>query len=121
VTDADMPWGWLWAVTAVAAGGAAGAVVRHLLAVGPWGALRGILAANTAGAAALGAIVARVDDPLLLLLLGTGVCGALTTWSTLAVQTTDLARRGAWRAAAYLGLTVALGLTAALVTLRLLA
>jgi fluoride exporter len=120
VTDVGMPWGWLWAVAAVAAGGAAGAVVRHVLAVGPWGPLRGILVANTAGSAALGAVVALVDDPVLLLLLGTGVCGALTTWSTLAVQTTDLARRAPWRAAAYLGLTVGLGLAVALLTLRLL-
>ena len=119
MTDAGMAWGW--AVAAVALGGAVGAVLRHLLATAPWGPLRGVLAANTAGAAALGALLARVDDPALLLLLGTGLCGALTTWSTLAVQTVDLGRGALARGAAYLAVTLALGLGAALLTLRLLA
>lgn len=112
--------GWGWAVVAVALGGAVGALVRHLLAAAPWGPLRGVLVANTAGAAALGALVARVHDPVLLLLLGTGLAGALTTWSTLAVQTADLARVASLRATAYLGLTLVLGLGAALLVLRLL-
>lgn len=111
---------WMLALAAVAVGGAAGAVLRHVLAVAPWGSLKGVLVANTVGAAALGALVARVDDPLLLLVLGTGVCGALTTWSTLAVQTTEMGRHAPWRAAAYLGTTVGLGLGAALLTLSLL-
>ena len=54
------------------------------------------------------------------LLLGTGVCGALTTWSAVAVQTVDLGLRTPGRAAAYLLLTVVLGLAAALLTLALL-
>lgn len=112
--------GWGWAVAAVALGGAVGAVVRHLLASAPWGPLRGILVANTVGAAALGGVVALVDDPVLLLLLGTGLCGALTTWSTLAVQVEELGRGVPGRAAAYLGLSVVLGLGAALLTLHLL-
>ena len=118
MTDAGMAWGW--AVGGVAAGGAVGAVVRHLLASAPWGPLRGILVANTAGAAVLGALVALVDDPLVLLLLGTGLCGALTTWSTLAVQAAELGRGAPGRAAAYLVVSVVLGLAAALLTLRLL-
>lgn len=114
--------GWAWAVLAVALGGAVGAVGRHLLATAPWGPLRGVLLANTTGAAALGALVARTDDPVLLLLVGTGLCGALTTWSTLAVQVVEVGRRrDAARAAAYLALSLVLGLGAALLTFRLLA
>ncbi len=112
--------GWGWALAAVAVGGAIGAVGRHLLAAGPWGQLRGILVANTVGAAGLGALVATVDSPNLLLLAGTGLCGALTTWSTLAVQTAELGRDAPARGAAHLGLSMVLGLGAALVMLVLL-
>lgn len=118
MSGGGMAWGW--AVLAVAVGGAAGAVVRQLLSTAPWGPLRGVLVANTTGAALLGALVALVEDPALLLLLGTGLCGALTTWSTLALQTAELARRSPGRAAAYLGVTLVLGLGAALLTLHLL-
>lgn len=109
-----------WALLVVAVGGAAGALGRHLLATAPWGALPGIMVANVAGSAALGTLLALVDSPELLLLLGTGLCGALTTWSTLAVQTTELARERPARAAAYLALTLLLGLGAALLALHLL-
>jgi fluoride exporter len=118
VTDPGMAWGW--ALVAVAVGGAGGAVVRHLLASSSWGPFRGVLVANTMGAALLGALVAVVTDPLLLLLLGTGLCGALTTWSTLAVQVAELGRGSPGRAAAYLGMSVGLGLGAALLTFQLL-
>ncbi|WP_420747160.1 CrcB family protein [Ornithinimicrobium sp. Y1847] len=111
---------WGWAVLAVAAGGAVGAVVRHLLTVAPWGTLRGVLVANTTGSAGLGAVFALVESPGLVLLLGTGLCGALTTWSTLAVQTAELGRRAAAHAGAYLFLSVVLGLAAALLTLAVL-
>src|SRR5690606_35213534 len=56
VTDPGQAWGW--AVLAVAVGGDVGAVVRHVLATTPWGQLRGMLVANTVGAAALGALLA---------------------------------------------------------------
>lgn len=115
-----MAWGWALSLVAVALGGAAGAVVRHALAVAPWGPSAGVLAANVLGSAALGAVLALVGDPLLLLLLGTGLCGALTTWSTLAVQTAELGRRAPGRAAAYLVLTLGLGVGTALLTLTLL-
>lgn len=115
-----MAWGWALALAAVGLGGAAGAVVRHALAVARWGTFTGILVANVLGAAALGAVLALVHDPVLLLLLGTGLCGALTTWSTLAVQTAELGRHAPWRAAAYLVLTMGLGIGAALLTLTLL-
>lgn len=114
---------WLPAVLLVAVGGAVGAVLRHLVSVPPLGPFRGVLAVNVAGSAALGALVAwadRLPDGVLLL-LGTGVCGALTTWSTLAVQTWELGRRDLPRAAAYLALTLLLGLAAAWLTHSFLA
>ena len=108
------------AVLAVAAGGAVGAGGRHLLTLAPWGARHGVLIANTVGSSGLGALVAVVDSPVVLLLLGTGLCGALTTWSTLAVQTEELGRRSPGRAVAFVTLNVILGLGAALFTLVLL-
>jgi CrcB protein len=110
---AGMPWGW--ALLAVALGGAAGAVLRHLVTMPPIGPFRGVLLANVVGSALLGALVAGADrlPPTLVLLLGTGVCGALTTWSTLAVQVWEVGRREPGRAAAYLGLTLLAGLVAA--------
>lgn len=108
-----MPWGW--GILLVAAGGAAGAVLRHLLSQRPLGPARGILLVNVLGAALLGALAGAADRlaTWLLLLLGTGLCGALTTWSTLAVSTAQTGRRDVGRAAAYLCLTLALGLAAA--------
>ncbi|MFK5635165.1 MULTISPECIES: CrcB family protein [unclassified Ornithinimicrobium] len=111
---------WAWAVLAVAVGGSTGAVVRHLLSVSGWGSLRGVLVANTVGSAALGVLVALEPAPVVLLLLGTGLCGALTTWSTLAVQTAELGRHSRSRAAAYLALTLVLGVGSALAVLALL-
>ncbi len=109
----------VWAVAAVALGGAVGAVLRHLLASAPWGAVRGVLAANVVGAAVLGLLVALLDDPVLLLLLGTGLCGALTTWSTLALQAVELGRPSRARGAAYLVLTVLVGCAGAGLALTL--
>lgn len=107
-----MPWGW--AVLVVAVGGAAGAVLRHLASMPPLGPFRGVLLVNVVGSAGLGAVVAVADllHPALLLLLATGVCGALTTWSTLAVQVWEVGRRAPGRAAAYLLVCLALGLAA---------
>ncbi|GAA5166691.1 fluoride efflux transporter FluC [Ornithinimicrobium tianjinense] len=114
---------WAWAALVVAVGGALGAVARHLLSMPPAGPFRGVLVANVVGAGALGALVATADrvPPAVVLLLGTGLCGALTTWSTLAVQTWELGRRDVGRAAAYLALTLALGLATAATTYAVLA
>ncbi|WP_181009929.1 fluoride efflux transporter FluC [Ornithinimicrobium sufpigmenti] len=119
MTDPSVTWGW--AVLAVAVGGAVGALLRHLFTTASWGPLRGLLVVNTVGSAGLGAVVALVESPVMVLLLGTGLCGALTTWSTLAVQTAQLGRHTPGVAAAYLLLTLILGLTAALLTLAVLA
>lgn len=82
------------AVLLVAAGGAAGATVRYALVRlvpgrFPWG----VLIANVLGSFLLGLLVVGVDDDLGLL-AGVGFCGALTTFSTFALDTLLLAREG---------------------------
>ncbi|MFB6162967.1 MAG: CrcB family protein [Halococcoides sp.] len=84
----------------VAAGGFAGAISRHALGALsgslPWGTL----AANVAGAFVLGVVLSErhLADRLSVetrLLVGTGFCSSLTTYSTFAVETTHLAGRSA--------------------------
>lgn len=106
---------WLLAAALVAVGGAVGAALRHLLSRPPLGPVRGVLLVNVTGAAALGMLagLAEALPGWLFLLLGTGLCGALTTWSTLAVQTWEIGRHARWRAAAYLGTTLVLGVAVA--------
>lgn len=108
--------GAVLALLCVALGGAVGAVLRHLASRPPLGPFRGVLLVNVLGALALGLLVglAAVLPGWLFLLLGTGACGALTTWSTLAVHTWELGRRSRRRAAAYLTATLILGVAAAL-------
>lgn len=102
-------------VLLVALGGAVGAVLRHLASTSPLGPVRGVLLVNLVGATSLGTLVGLgpVLPGWLFLLLGTGVCGAVTTWSTLAVQTWELGRASWRRAAAYLGASVVLGVALA--------
>ncbi len=106
---------------AIALGGAVGAGVRHLVTSGPWGALRGVLVVNTAGALALGVLVAHADalSAGWFAVLGTGVCGALTTYSTLAVQVWELLHENTTRAIGYLLVTTGSGGLAALLPLLL--
>ncbi|MEU4894803.1 fluoride efflux transporter CrcB [Streptomyces sp. NPDC044780] len=88
----------------VIAGGLVGAPLRYLTdravqarhdSVFPWGTF----VVNVAGAAVLGlltgAAVAGAASPRLQLLLGTGLCGALTTYSTFSYETLRLAEEGA--------------------------
>lgn len=77
----------------VAAGGAAGSLLRHGLGlwVPAWQPL-GTLAANWIGAFLLGVVLyeAHLADrlsPATRLLVGTGFCGSLTTYSTFAAET----------------------------------
>lgn len=107
----------VWA--AIAVGGAVGAALRHLATIGSRGALVGVYLANTAGAGMLGVLVAFADElsPWLMALLGTGLCGALTTYSTLAVQIWELAHEIPSRAFGYLFVTTGSGGLAALVPL----
>jgi len=97
----------------VALGGALGAVARYGVAVAlptdphggmPWATL----AVNVAGSLLLGVIAAlalsgKLDDNLRLF-VGTGFCGALTTFSTFSVEAVALVRAGQTStAAAYVG------------------
>lgn len=96
-------------------GGAVGAVARAQLArlnrqAWSWGTL----AANTVAAALLAALVEAHVGKAAALLMGTGLCGALSTWSTLALEvfTKTEGRPVRARGAAYLALTLTCGLTA---------
>ncbi|MEU8654645.1 fluoride efflux transporter CrcB [Streptomyces sp. NPDC048737] len=107
----------------VVAGGMAGASLRYLTdravqarhdSVFPWGTF----VVNVVGCAVLGLVtgagVAGVADPHLRLLLGTGFCGALTTYSTFSYETLRLAETGAaLHAAANVVASVAAGVGAA--------
>lgn len=93
-------------VAAVAVGGMLGAAARYAIGLAwptpPRGWPTGTLVANLAGALLLGVLVgvlarAGPDDGWRLrlrLFVGTGFCGALTTYSALAVETDLLAARG---------------------------
>jgi len=87
-------------VLLVALGAAIGAPLRYLTdrAVQarhegdfPWGTLT----ANLAGSLLLGFLIGVPVSPALTALLGTGFCGALTTYSTFSYETLKLARSGA--------------------------
>ena len=112
-------------VVLVAAGGAVGAVLRHLVDVGapdtlfPWPTL----AINVAGAFALGLLpvlaVVR-HSRRVAAALGPGLLGGFTTVSAWAGQTRDLAAGGhVVIAGTYLALTLAAGLYAAALGQRL--
>lgn len=92
----------------VALGAAVGAPLR-LLATHRWDGPgdhrwpHGTLAVNLVGSLVLGALVGAAVDGRLLALLGTGFCGALTTYSSFAVQSVRLGTR---RGTAYAATTV---------------
>lgn len=107
----------------VVLGAAVGAPLRYLTdravqsrhdTVFPWGTFTvnvvGCLILGTlTGAAAAGAASSRLQ-----LLLGTGLCGALTTYSTFSYETLRLAQQGArFLAAANVAASVVAGLGAA--------
>lgn len=105
------------AVLAVAVGGAVGALLRALLAdlaarraAGDWP--WGTFVANVAGSFLLGFLAMRVHGTALLL-LGVGVMGALTTFSTAMADTTRLAAFGGRRAAAGYAIATLLAAVAA--------
>ena len=99
----------------VAVGGAVGAVARHLVASavdrrGPEFPL-GTLTVNVLGSFLLGLVVFLPAGGDVSLLVGTGACGAFTTFSSFSVATVQLWDRGERaRAAAFvLGNTVLAG------------
>jgi CrcB protein len=109
-------------LAAIFAGGFLGAVVRaallealpHDAAQWPWATFL----ANVAGAFALGYFATRLQERLPLSayrrpFLGTGVCGALTTFSTMQLELLRmLDGNHLWLAAAYAGASLAAGFLA---------
>ncbi|TFC04879.1 fluoride efflux transporter CrcB [Cryobacterium mannosilyticum] len=92
-------------IVMLACGGAA-AVIRYLvsrtLPLGPGGLPLGVLVVNVAGSLIGGVVLglverAAVGDDVRLVVL-TGVCGGLTTFSTWSVETVELMLKGRWRA-----------------------
>ena len=106
-------------VLLVALGAAVGAPLRYLTdravqarygSAFPWGTLT----VNVAGSLVLGFLVGLPVGPAWTALLGTGFCGALTTYSTFSYETLALARDGAGlRAAGYVTVSLLAGLGAA--------
>ena len=106
-------------VLLVALGAAVGAPLRYLTdrfvksrlsSPFPWGTLL----VNVVGSFLLGVLAALPADPRVAALLGTGFCGALTTYSTFSSETLLLARSGArGKALAYVVASVAVGIGAA--------
>jgi CrcB protein len=90
-------------LAAIFAGGAAGALLRTALVTWlpanpgtwPWA----VFAINVSGAFILGYVVTRLQERLPLstyrrALIGTGFCGAYTTFSTLELELVDMLRSG---------------------------
>lgn len=102
-------------------GATLGATTRHLATrnIAPQIALRRICIINTAGSFLLGATQSfhkanRISAPVALA-LGTGFCGALTTFSTFSSQVFDLVGESSRRnidAGAYVVISVVLGVAA---------
>lgn len=104
-------------ILAIAAGGALGAVLRHLLnglfAGGfPWG----IMLCNVAGSIAMGMLMALFADswpasPTMKAFLTAGILGGFTTFSTFSMDAVMLWERGAVLPAAFYTLgSMALGI-----------
>lgn len=112
-------------VLLVALGAAVGAPLRYLTdrAVRarygtrlPWGTLT----VNVVGSLVLGFVLGLPVPPAVVALVGTGFCGALTTYSTFSLETLRLARAGEpLAAAANVLLSVLAGLGAAYLGLLL--
>lgn len=111
----------------VALGASVGAPLRYLLdravrsrhdSMFPWGTL----AVNALGSLLLGFLVGLPASTTLLAVLGTGFCGALTTYSTFSYETLRLLEQRAHRLAAWnVAASLALGLAAAYAGLLLAA
>lgn len=109
------------ALALVGAGGFSGAIARWVLAtwlpagiVGWSGLPLGTLAANVLASLLLGFLLSEATlgarfSPETRLLVGTGFCGSLSTYSTFAAETTSLS---AALAGGYVVVTYALGFTA---------
>jgi len=116
-------------LTAVFAGGALGSLARaglaealpHAVTAWPWPTFL----VNVAGAALLGWVVARLQHhgpapTYRRSFLGTGLCGGLTTFSTLQLELVRMVDAGAWAlAAGYAAASIALGFAAVVLATRL--
>ena len=106
----------------VGIGGFIGSVCRYLIGLIPLSPSNGFpvktLVINVAGAFAIGLIAAAAAknadmSPRIVLLLKTGICGGFTTFSTFALEISDMLRGGSWAAAAaYMLLSLILGVAA---------
>jgi CrcB protein len=101
-------------VLLVAMGAALGAPTRYLVGQAvrsPWGTFL----VNVVGCLVLGAVAGSGRAPAgVVALVGTGFCGALTTYSTFSWETLRLAEEEAWwRPVAYVLGSTAAGLAAA--------
>jgi CrcB protein len=111
----------------VAVGAVVGAGLRWaaLDLAGPAGADTALLVVNVAGSAVIGAVLAarsfgRLGGEAARDLLAAGLCGALTSWSALAVQLAQETRAGEWAGAtAWLAAPLVLGIGAAAATFSL--
>ena len=116
-------------IAAVLIAGAVGAVIRYALSrlypVRPGHLPGGILIVNVVGSGLAGAVLGLAERAALgadlRLILVTGFCGGLTTFSTWCVETIELLDGGRWRAAVLnILVTVTVGLGAAITTYLLL-
>jgi CrcB protein len=90
----------LTAAALVGVGGTLGALARHLLGERIDARTADTLAVNVLGSFALGLLTASPVDGAVALALGTGFCGAFTTFSTFAFETVRLFETGERRRAA---------------------
>lgn len=120
----------MWKLVVIALGGGVGTALRYGVGLGmtrwlgpsfPWGTL----AVNVLGSFLLALVMEAAGPREILgvsakLVLGTGVLGGFTTYSSFNLETIRLAEQGAWgRAAIYLGATLVTCILAALAGLVL--
>jgi len=114
---------------AVLLGGGAGALARY--AVGHWASVRypdallsfpwHTFGINVVGSFVLGLVAVWCKErPTWFFLVGTGVCGGFTTFSTFSLETLELIQEGRpWTAAAYACGSVVAGVLGAWLALKL--
>ncbi len=108
---------------AVAVGGALGAVLRQLTSVtlaGRGHVPLGVLVVNVVGSFIAGVALGVPLEPTVQLVIVSGLCGGLTTFSTFAVETVQLTLAGKHRAAlSSVGYNLVVGIAAAIIGLTL--
>lgn len=116
---------------AIALGGAVGAILRHLITVWSYPVFNGrfplgTLIVNVVGSCLIGIAYVLIAQRAMLgeewrLMLMTGLCGALTTFSTFSLDTLILWHNGQpLTALAYVALSLVLCLSATAITVTLL-